>query len=237
MITKATFKNLHETLLKKENPERAKHSLRFFKTGKGEYGEGDRFIGLNTPEVKNLVKEFTDLPYSEVQKALEGKFHEERLVGLLLLVKRFEKGNDEEKKKVFEMYVDNTKHINNWDLVDVTADKIVGPYLKDQDKSPLYKFSKSKSLWERRIAIISTYCYIKNANPKETLKIAEILLHDKEDLIHKAVGWMLREIGKQCGEEKEEEFLKKYYRTMPRTMLRYAIERFTEEKRRMYLEK
>ena len=133
------------------------------------------------------------------------------------------------------MYINNTRYINNWDLVDVTAEKIIGPHLENKNKSLLYKFAKSKSLWERRIAIISTFHYIKKGNPSETLKIAKMLLNDKEDLIHKAVGWMLREVGKRCGEKVEENFLKQHYQTMPRTMLRYAIERFPEKKRKMYL--
>jgi 3-methyladenine DNA glycosylase AlkD len=230
-----TFLNLHKKLLRLENTEKAKHSLRFFKTGKGEYGEGDQFIGLTTPESQKLVKEFINLPYEEIQKAIDGKYHEERLIGLLILVDRYNKGTDRDKKTCYELFIHNTHRINNWDLVDVTVDKVIGSYLEDKDKKILYTFAKSKLLWERRIAIMSTFYYIKNGNPKETLKIAEILLHDNEDLIHKAVGWMLREIGKRCGQETEEQFLKIHYKTMPRTMLRYAIEHFNEGKRQKYL--
>ena len=232
-----TFDNLHKKLLKLQNPKRAKHSQRFFKTGKGEYGEGDMFVGLTTPESRNLVKEYINLSYPEIQKALNGKFHEERLIGLLILVERNKKENKEDRKKIYEMYIGNTDNINSWDLVDVTADKIIGYYLEDKPKDILYKFARSKSLWERRIAIISTFYFIKKSDPKETLKISEMLLNDKEDLIHKAVGWMLREVGKRCNMEIEEKFLKKYYKTMPRTMLRYAIERFPKEKRMFYLTK
>lgn len=230
-----TFQDLHGILLHAQNPIRAKHSLRFFKTGKGEYGEGDKFIGLTTPESQKLVKEFINLPFKEIQKALDGKYHEERLIGLLILVDRYKKGSENDKKTCYNLFINNTRRINNWDLVDVTVDKVIGNYLEDKDKSILFKFAKSTLLWERRIAIMSTFYYIKKRDPKYTLKIAEILLNDKEDLIHKAVGWMLREIGKRCGQETEEEFLKKHYKIMPRTMLRYAIEHFAENKRLKYL--
>lgn len=235
-MTNKNFSHLHQTLLKLKDPVRTKHSQRFFKTGKGEYGEGDVFVGLTTPESRKLVFKYKDLPYQEIKKALKGKFHEERLIGLLLLVLRYQKGSEADKRTAYEIYINNTKYINNWDLVDVTAEKIIGPYLEEKDKSLLYKFAKSKNLWERRIAIMSTFHYIKQGDSSETLKIAEILLHDKEDLIHKAVGWMLREVGKRCGEEVEEKFLKQHYQTIPRTMLRYAIERFPEKKRKKYLE-
>lgn len=234
-MNKVNFTSLHKALLKAKNPARAEHLQRFFKTGTGEYGEGDIFVGLTTPESRQMAEKFKDLPYSEIQKVLEGKFHEERLIGLLLLVNRYQTGSDNDKKKVYEMYIKNTEHINNWDLVDVTADKIIGSYLENKDKALLYQFVKSKSLWERRIAIISTFYYIKKGNPSETLKIAEILKDDKEDLIHKAVGWMLREIGKRCTISVEENFLRRHYKTMPRTMLRYAIEHFPEKKRKYYL--
>lgn len=235
MIAKINFNNLHQILLKSANPKKAKTYQRFFKTGKGEYGEGDVFLGLTVPETRKIVNRFKDLPFSEISKSLKSKYHEERLIGLLLLVLRYQNGSEADKRTVYEMYINNTSHINNWDLVDVTAEKVVGPYIEGKDKSLLYKFAKSKNLWERRIAIMSTFHYIKNGKSSETLKIAEILLYDKEDLIHKAVGWMLREVGKRCGEEVEEKFLKRYYQTMPRTMLRYATERFPEKKRKEYL--
>lgn len=235
-MTNKNFSHLHQTLLKLKDPVRTKHSQRFFKTEKGEYGEGDVFVGLTTLESRKLVSQYQDLPYQGIQKALKGKFHEERLISLLILVNRFQKGSESDKKTCYEIYIKNTNRINNWDLVDVTADKIVGPFLENKDKSILYKFAKSNFLWERRISIISTFHYIKKGNPKETLKIAEMLLYDKADLIHKAVGWMLREVGKRCGEKVEENFLKQHYQTMPRTMLRYAIERFPEKKRKKYLE-
>lgn len=232
-----SIKELHQTLLNSANSNKAKIYQRFFKTGKGEYGEGDIFLGLTVPETRTIVNRFKDLPFSEILKSLKSKYHEERLIGLLLLVFKFQKGSEEDKITAYEMYINNTRYINNWDLVDVTAEKIIGPHLENKDKSLLYKFAKSKNLWDRRIAIMSTFHYIKKGNPSETLKIAKMLLNDKADLIHKAVGWMLREVGKRCGEEVEEKFLKRYYQTMPRTMLRYAIERFPEKKRKAYLAK
>jgi 3-methyladenine DNA glycosylase AlkD len=228
------FNQLLQDLKRMEDPIRAKHSQRFFKTGKGEYGEGDIFVGLKLLECHLLVKEFIDLPYSEIQKALDNKYHEARLIGLLLLVARFRKGDEKEKDLIYEMYLKNTKRINNWDLVDVTADRIVGAYLFDKDKSILNKLAKSKILWEKRIAIMATFWFIYQGEFKKTFEIAEILLNDKEDLIHKAVGWMLREVGKRGGLKEEEEFLRNHKR-MPRTMLRYAIEKFPEEKRQWYL--
>lgn len=229
------FQQLLAVLKKMEDPVRAKLSQRYFKTGKGEYGEGDIFVGLTTNENRELVKEFIDLPYPEIQKALDNQYHETRLIGLLILVARFRKGDEKEKKFIYEMYLKNSKRINNWDLVDVTADRIVGAYLEDKDKSILNKLAKSKLLWERRIAIMSTFWFIYKGEFKKTLEIAEILLNDREDLIHKAVGWMLREVGKRGGLEQEEAFLLERKNIMPRTMLRYAIEKFPEEKRQRYL--
>jgi 3-methyladenine DNA glycosylase AlkD len=159
------------------------------------------------------------------------------MVALTILTKQFEKGDEKKRKEIYSLYLKNTKNINNWDLVDLSCYKIVGPYLADRDKSILSKLARSKSLWERRIAMISTFHYIRQKKSKEALEIAEILVNDKEDLIHKAVGWMLREVGKRCGQEIEEKFLKKYYKTMPRTMLRYSIERFSVEKRKFYMNK
>ena len=227
-------KQLLTTLKIMEDPVRAQHSLRFFKTGKGEYGQGDVFAGLKVGECRELVKKFHNLTYPEIQKALDNKYHEARLIGLLLLVQRFRKGDEKEKKLIYDMYLRNTKRINNWDLVDVTADRIVGAYLFNKDKATLDKLAKSKILWERRIAIMATFWFIYKGEFKKTFEIAEILINDKEDLIHKAVGWMLREIGKRGGLKEEEEFLQNHKR-MPRTVLRYAIEKFPEEKRQWYL--
>jgi len=222
-------------LRKKASKEKALILARFFKTGPGHYGEGDKFLGVVVPDIRAIVKESTDLSLSDLQKLLDSPYHEERLSGLLIAVAKFGKADQNGKKNIYNFYLKNTKKINNWDLVDLTAEKIIGPYLEDKDKSILFKLAKSKNLWERRIAILSTFHYIKKGDSELTLKIAQLLLGDSHDLMHKAVGWMLREVGKRCSEREEEVFLKKYYKQMPRTMLRYAIERFEENKRLKYL--
>jgi 3-methyladenine DNA glycosylase AlkD len=220
--------------------EKANILQRFFKTGKGDYGEGDIFLGIIVPNTRKVAKRFTELPLSEIKKILYSKVHEERLCALLLLVEKFNKANERDMKKIFDFYIKNAKQANNWDLVDLSAPKIVGEYLLNKDKKILYKFAKSNlpaqagNLWEKRISIISTFTFIKNKKYKDTFKIADILMNDKHDLIHKAVGWMLREVGKRSLKD-EEKFLQKYSKKMPRTMLRYAIEKFTEEKRIKYL--
>ena len=229
---------LSNELRKLANLEKSKVLQKFFKTGKGEYAEGDVFLGLTVPKSRKIAKKYSNIIFQDVESLLSSKIHEERLIALLILVERFNKSPN--KKEIFDFYLNNTKYINNWDLVDLTADKIVGNFLFNFSKDyPVYKIlltnlAKSSNLWERRIAIISTFHFIKNNQFNDTLKIAEILLNDKHDLIHKAIGWMLREIGKRS-EETEEQFLKKHYKSMPRTMLRYAIERFTQKKREAYL--
>jgi len=214
--------------------ERAAVSQRFFKTGPGEYGEGDIFLGIKVPVLRNLAKEYFDLSLKNVNTILESKFHEERLLALFIMVDQFSRGDRKKKKSIYELYLKNTGFINNWDLVDSSAHYIVGPYLMAKSKALLYDMARSDLLWERRIAIMSTFHYIKNDKFNDTLKIAARLLSDEEDLIHKAVGWMLREIGKRHLPS-EETFLKKHYQKMPRTMLRYAIEKFPESKRQRYL--
>ncbi len=233
--------------------EKANLLQRFFKTGKGDYGEGDIFLGIIVPNTRKVAKKFADLPLSEIKKALYSKIHEERLCALLILVEKFAMANLNEQKKIFDFYIKNAKQANNWDLVDLSAPKIVGEYLLNKNKGILYKFAVSKNLWEKRISILSTFTFIKNRQYKDSLKIAEILMSDKHDLIHKAIGWMLREIGKRSLKN-EEVFLKKYLpqsnkknnltclrrragqaKKMPRTTLRYAIEKFPEEKRIKYL--
>jgi len=208
---------------------------RFFKTGLGQYGQGDKFLGVVVPEQRIIARKFIDLKLGDLQKLLDSPYHEERLTGLLILVLKYPHANKLEQKKIYNFYLKNTKKINNWDLVDLTAEKIIGPYLENKDKSILFKLARSKNLWERRIAILSTFYYIKKGESELTFQISELLLEDKQDLMHKAVGWMLREVGKRCSEKTEEDFLKKYYKQMPRTMLRYAIERFEENKRLKYL--
>ncbi len=226
--------DIQKRLKKIGNPEQAAISRKFFKTGPGEYGEGDIFLGVKVPVLRKLAKEYLDLSLNNVKTILESKYHEERLVSLFIMVDQFSKGDQKKKKNIFELYLKSTRFINNWDLVDSSAHHIVGPYLMDRSKAPLYELAQSEILWERRIAIMSTFHYIKNDNFTDTLKIAGMLLCDKEDLIHKAVGWMLREIGKRHLQS-EETFLKKHYHNMPRTMLRYAIEKFPEPKRKRYL--
>lgn len=212
----------------------AEHSQRFFKTAKGQYGEGDKFLGIRVPVLRKIARQHREISVEEACRLLKSEFHEERLLALFLLVAIFNKADDENKRIIYELYLENTRFINNWDLVDCSAEHIVGAYLQQADKQPLYDLAVSKSLWERRISIMSTFHFIKHNDFADTLRIAETLLGDKEDLIHKAVGWMLREVGKRDAQA-EEEFLKKYYRQMPRTMLRYAIERFPAAKRQKYL--
>ena len=207
----------------------------FFKTGSGEYGEGDVFIGLKVPVQRKLAREFGDLSFAELQKLLNSTIHEERLISLLVLIDKYQKSDEGDKEKIFNFYLKNKEGINNWDLVDISAPKIIGKHLLMKDKILLVKFAKSGNLWERRIAILSTQEFIKHNEYLSTLKIAKILLNDEHDLIHKAVGWMLREIGKK-EIEVEEKFLKTHYKKMPRTMLRYAIEKFPEVKRKKYLQ-
>lgn len=214
--------------------EVAQKSQRFFKTGAGQYGEGDQFLGIRVPVLRDFAKQHKSLSLSQIQKILRSQYHEERLLALIMLVNRFEKAIEQHRAEIYEMYLKNTKYINNWDLVDSSAHQIVGGYLMDKNRNILVQLSSSNSLWERRIAIMSTYRFTKNKDYCDTLTISEKLLHDKEDLIHKAVGWMLREIGNR-DKGVEEAFLAKYYQTMPRTMLRYAIEKFDEVERQLYL--
>ena len=219
-----------------KNSKKAKILSRFFKTGRGEYGEGDIFLGIVVPDQRKIAKKYTDLSLNEIEELLSSKIHEYRLTALFILIEKYNKANDLNKQKIFDFYLSNINYVNNWDLIDLSAEKILGNYLINKDKSILYKFSKSNSFWERRIAILSTFQFIKNNKYEDTLKISEILVNDKHDLIQKAVGWMLREIGKR-NLNVEEEFLMKYYKKMPRTMLRYSIERFSDEKKRFYMKK
>jgi 3-methyladenine DNA glycosylase AlkD len=228
------IKTIQKKLKKLASEEKAEILQRFFKTGPGEYGEGDIFIGVKVPEIRQVAKEHGDIPLKECGQLISSKIHEERMLALLILMQKFEKGDETEKLKMYKFYMRNTRYINNWDLVDLSAHKIVGAYLSNRSKKELHVLAKSKNLWERRIAIIATFQFIKHNQFSETLKLAKILLKDTEDLMHKAVGWMLREIGKR-DLKTEEVFLKDHYKTMPRTMLRYAIERFPEAKRQRYL--
>jgi len=230
------LKNLKAELKKFASPQKTKILARFFKTGKGEYGEGDVFIGVVVPNIRKIAKKYFNLiSLNMAEELLHSKIHEERLCALLILIEKFRKSDEKVKERIYKLYLKNTKHINNWDLVDLSAQHIVGEFLFDKPKTILYKLAKSKNLWERRISMLATFNYIYKNQCKETLKISEILLKDEHDLIHKSVGWMLREAGKHCSQEILEDFLKKHYKQMPRTMLRYAIERLPEKKRKLYL--
>jgi 3-methyladenine DNA glycosylase AlkD len=230
------LEKLKKEFSKLANPDKARNLEKYFKTGKGEYAEGDKFLGIVVPEQRKLVKKYAALlSLEEIQELLNTKIHEYRLTALLILVKQYQKADEKIKKQIFDFYLKNTKNINNWDLVDLSSRDIVGNYLLDKDKSILYQLANSKDLWEKRIAIISTSEFIRKSQFDDTIKISEILLKDKHDLIHKAVGWMLREVGKR-NQEILESFLKKHRKIMPRTMLRYAIEKFPENKRKAFLD-
>jgi 3-methyladenine DNA glycosylase AlkD len=225
---------IHARLQLLSDPKRAEVLKRFFKTGPGEYGEGDVFVGIRAPEIRKLAKEYQALSPSETVKLLQSSIHESRALALLILVRAYAKGDASLQEKIYNLYLQNTRFVNNWDLVDISAEHIVGPHLRYLSKAPLHTLATSNLLWERRIAVMATFHYIKHGEFSETLHIAGMLLSDTEDLIHKAVGWMLREIGKR-DPISEEVFLRAHYKLMPRTMLRYAIERFPEDLRQRYL--
>jgi 3-methyladenine DNA glycosylase AlkD len=221
------------------DPDKAAILQRFFKTGPGQYGEDDIFIGVMVPQSRQVAKKFSQLPLGEVSTLLYSRIHEERLVALLILAWRYSSASSsrEEKEEIVKFYVDNIQQVNNWDLVDLSAPNILGAHIVDRDsRRLLYRLARSENVWERRIAILATYHFIRNGDFSDTLKIAEMLLQDRHDLIHKAAGWMLREVGKRDAAA-EEAFLEKYWSVMPRTMLRYAIERLPESKRRRYKKK
>ncbi len=231
---KMMLDQLKKDLSQLSNPVKAKILSRFFKTGKGQYGECDIFLGIPVPQQRKVANRYTHLLLNDLQELLNSKFHEHRLTALLILISKYRKAENSGKEEIFSFYLKNTENINNWDLVDLSAPRIVGDYLVNKDRSILYKLAKSNSLWERRISILSTFIFIDNNDFEDALSISELLLHDKHDLIHKAVGWALREIGKR-DHNVEEHFLTKYCLQMPRTMLRYAIEKFDEKKRKSYL--
>lgn len=231
----STLAYIRKELRVQGTPERAANLARFFKTGEGQYGYGDVFLGVTVPEIRAIVKKYYDLPLVDIVRLLHSPEHEFRLAALLLLVARFKRASSSEQKRIYALYCANTKWINNWDLVDLSAEHIVGAYLRGKSTAPLYRLARSKNLWERRIAIVATFHYIKKREPDETLRIATMLLGDCHDLIHKATGWMLREVGKRCGERTLCNFLDVHRATMPRTMLRYSIERLPEGVRKHYL--
>ena len=232
--SRLTAKAVQSQLRSLADPQQAAVLAGFFKTGPGEYGEGDVFLGIKVPVQRKVAGEFNDLPPTEVVRLLRSDIHEERLTALLILVRQFVKADVKDRRNIYNLYLANTEYVNNWDLVDLSAPQIVGVYLEDKSRRPLYRLAKSKNLWERRISILATFPFIRHDDFADTFQIAEMLLADREDLIHKAVGWMLREVGKR-DQRAEEEFLRQHHRVMPRTMLRYAIERFPERKRQSYL--
>lgn len=216
------------------DPARAALLQRYFRTGPGEYAEGDIFLGLTVPQVRALIQKFKDAPLAPLSKAMASKYHEVRLLALLILVRKYEHGTEEEKRSIYDLYLRNRKFINNWDLVDLSAGKIVGKHLMDRSKRPLFSLAKSRSLWDRRIALLASSYFVGKQEFETTLSLVEMLLRDREDLIHKAAGWMLREIYKRSPRTAEE-FLVRHYVRMPRTMLRYAIEKMSAERRAAYL--
>lgn len=228
------YKNVHLALIALADPTKTPALQRFFKTGKGEYGEGDKFLGIAVPAIRKLVKEYYSLSLSAIGRLVRSPYNEERLLGFLILSLQYSKGDAKTKESIYHCYLKNLRWVNNWNLVDLTAPNIIGNHLLNRERSRLYQLAKSKNLWARRIAIISTFQFIRQNQFDETLKITEQLFHDKQDLIHKACGWMLREVGKRDLKTLEE-FLQQHYDIVPRTMLRYAIEHFPEKKRRAYL--
>lgn len=226
--------DLKKELKRAANPEYAKILQKFFKTAKGEYGEGDIFFGIKTPIQRKIIRNYQDILLDDLRKLLGDKIHDFRSAALLILTSQFKKGGERKRNEIFDLYLKSTRHINSWDLVDTSAPHIVGNFLIDKPRNILYELAKSKNLWEKRIAIVSTFAFIRNNDFTDTLKIAKILLNDSHDLIHKATGWMLREVGKS-DLSSEEKFLRKYCHKMPRVSLRYAIEKFSKDKRKFYL--
>lgn len=228
------MRSIEQELKKLADKKRAKASAWFFKTGKGQYGEGDVFLGIRVPILRRVAHEFIDLPLTKLSQLLKSKIHEHRFAALEILAAKYDRAEAAEKQKIFEFYLSTTKRINNWDLVDTSAPYIVGDYLLNNDRNILYKLAVSKNLWEKRIAIVSTAMFIREGEFHDTFAISKLLFKDSHDLIHKAVGWMLREVGKK-DEKALKKFLSQHVRHMPRTTLRYAIERFGKEERERYL--
>jgi 3-methyladenine DNA glycosylase AlkD len=229
-------KTIERRLVALRDPVVAKGHLRFFQCGPGQYGEGDVFLGVSVPPLRTLSKEFTSVAVPEAFALLQSKWHEARLLALMILVRKYESGDEIEREEIYRRYLGNTHRINNWDLVDSSAHLIVGAHLRDRDRAPLLALARSESLWERRIAVISTLAFIRQGDFYDIFFIGAMLLNDRQDLIHKASGWMLREVGKR-DQPALERFLHKYSKVMPRTMLRYAIERLSPELRAKYMAK
>ncbi len=229
-----SLKELQKELRQKADPRQAEVLMRFFKTGPGQYGEGDRFLGIKVPVQRAIAKKYRDIPHRDVKKLLDSPLHEERLVSLLVLIEKYGGADESGRREIIDLYLANTHNINNWDLVDLSAPQLLGRHLYGGSVKRLRALARSASLWERRISIISTFYFIKQGSHDTTLEMAELLLGDEHDLIHKAAGWMLREVGKR-DMKAECAFLDRHAGAMPRTMLRYAIERFPEKMRRSYM--
>jgi len=232
-----TAAQVEKKLKKLGSAERARNLSWFFKTGKGQYGYGDVFVGVTVPEQRKVAKEFKEISLIEVGKLLVNKIHECRLTALLILVEQYKSGDEKTKTKIAKFYLAHTKYINNWDLVDLSAPRILGDYLLKRNRKILYKLAKSKNMWERRIAILATFTFIYNGESADALKLAKMLLGDTHDLMRKAVGWMLREVGKRCSRPTLVKFIDKNISHMPRTTLRYAIEHFSPAERKKFLAK
>lgn len=230
-----TLLNLQTEVRELSDPVIAEHSARFFKTGKGDYGEGDQFLGIRVPHLRQLARKYRSEAMKDVLQVLKSPFHEERLLALFMMVDRFKRTKDNDlKTEIYQSYLNHTDYINNWDLVDSSAYHIAGVYLFDKNRDALDALSLSRNLWERRIAIIATLHFIRHEQYDDTLRISHNLIQDSEDLIHKAVGWMIREVGNR-DRSAQNKFLAQHYKTMPRTMLRYAIEKYDEHERRQLL--
>jgi 3-methyladenine DNA glycosylase AlkD len=229
-----TAQEAQRTLRKRADPKAAQVLAGFFKTGPGQYGAGDKFLGIKVPVTRGVAKDFIEMPLSQIRILMQSEWHEERLMALVLLVNQFAKGSEQERQTIFDFYLQHTRYINNWDLVDMSAPGIVGRHLLDRSRAILKKLAVSKVLWERRIAIVSTQYLIRKNQHADTLLLSKMLLKDSEDLMHKAVGWMLREVGKR-DRRALVEFLDRYCLEMPRTALRYAIEHFSVAERARFL--
>ena len=229
-------KQIQEELEQYVDPVKRDFLPKFFKTGKGQYGEGDKFLGVVVPNTRKVAKKYKDVPFEVISELLQSEWHECRLCALLILVERFKKSDDINKRLIFDFYLSNTSRINNWDLVDLSAPTIVGGYLSDKPRKVLYSLADSPLLWDQRIAIVSTYTLIRDNDFIDILSLSERLLHHKHDLMQKAIGWMLREMGKR-DEDLLVQFLEKHAKVMPRTMLRYAIEKFSDDRRKEFMKR
>ena len=235
--TKPTAGAVRRALREQARPDRVAGITRFFKCGPGEYGEGDAFIAVTVPAQRSVARRFRDLPLKESEKLLTSRIHEERLTALFILVDQFTRGDDRTRGQIFRLYMRRLRFINNWDLVDTSAAPIVGGWLEDKPRGLLDRLARSKHLWSRRVAMIATFHYIHRRDHRDAIRIATILVNDTHDLIHKAVGWMLREVDKRASPAALTTFLNRHASTMPRTMLRYAIERLPATERKLWMGK